>query len=168
MSTRSVIAKPTEDGGWIGRYCHSDGYPEHQVPQLVRLVNEKGVDRCIDILINFNAGWSYLDPHPALREGYNDDGRFKTVSNYGIAYTTKKFYNKFGHAEYQQASMDEWIDNADTDSWCEWAYVLHPDHLEVFENTINGWTHHSNVAYNADDYLDSAGSPQPLPTSILV
>ena len=166
MSTRSVIAKPTEDGGWIGRYVHFDGYPEAMVPEYLRLVNEKGVDRCIDILINFNAGWSQITSNPTLGEYYSD-GRFKTVSNYGVAYTTKKM-TFMGQADYQQASMDDWISNTDEDHWCEWAYVLHPDHLEVFESTAEGWKHHSNVAYNADDYLDSAGSPQPLPTSILV
>lgn len=162
MSTRSVIAKPTEDGGWVGRYCHSDGSPEHQIPELVRLVNEKGLDRATDILINFNAGWSYLTPNPALTAGYNDDGRFKTVSNYGIAYTTKKFYDKFGHAEYQQASMDDWIDNKDTESWCEWAYVLTPDGIEVYENTTDGWILFDKVGYRADSFRIR------LHTSILV
>ena len=30
MSTRSVIARPTPDGGFHGTYCHNDGYPAHQ------------------------------------------------------------------------------------------------------------------------------------------
>jgi len=29
MGTRSVIARPTGEG-WAGRYCHADGYPDHQ------------------------------------------------------------------------------------------------------------------------------------------
>lgn len=151
MSTRSVIAKPTENGGWVGRYCHSDGYPEHQVPELVRLVKEKGLDRCIDILINFNAGWSYLDRNPELRKGYNDDGRFKTVSNYGVAYTTKKF-TFMGQPDYQQASMDDWIDNENKDTWCEWAYVLTPEGIEVYQATKDGWESFDTVAYDSDSY----------------
>ena len=30
MSTRSVIARPTPEGGFGGTYCHYDGYPAHQ------------------------------------------------------------------------------------------------------------------------------------------
>ena len=30
MSTRSVIARPTPEGGFHGIYCHNDGYPAHQ------------------------------------------------------------------------------------------------------------------------------------------
>jgi hypothetical protein len=146
MSTRSVIAKPTEDG-WVGRYCHSDGYPEHQVPELMRLVKEKGLDRCIDILINFNAGWSYLTSDPTLTEGFNDDGRFKTVSNYGIAYTTK-IIPMPGQPNYQQARMEDWIVNTDTDTWCEWTYVLTPECIEVYENTVDGWTLYDTVSYD--------------------
>jgi hypothetical protein len=30
VSTRSVIARPTSEGGFHGAYCHNDGYPAHQ------------------------------------------------------------------------------------------------------------------------------------------
>jgi hypothetical protein len=30
VSTRSVIARPTPEGGFGGTYCHNDGYPAHQ------------------------------------------------------------------------------------------------------------------------------------------
>jgi hypothetical protein len=163
MSTRSVIAKPTETG-WIGRYVHFDGYPEAKVPDYLRLVHEKGVERCIDILVNFNAGWSSIDQNPSLGMGY-DDGRFKTVSNYGVAYTTKTI--DFHGQPYTQASMDDWITNEDNDTWCEWAYVLYPDFLEVWEHHGSGWAHHSTVAYNATTYTDSEGNIAELP-SVLV
>ncbi len=167
MSTRSVIAKPTEDGGWIGRYVHFDGYPEAKVPDYLRLVNEKGVERCFDTLINFNAGWSSIDQNPTLSE-WNGDGRFKTVSNYGVAYTTKVVPMP-GNPTYRQASMDDWITNEDDDTWCEWAYVLYPDFLDVWEHHGEGWVHHSTVAYNATTYTDSEGNLAELPnTSILV
>lgn len=151
MSTRSVIAKPTEHG-WVGRYCHSDGYPEHMVPELMRLVKEKGLDRCIDILINFNAGWSFITDNPTLTVGYNDDGRFKVVSNYGIAYTTRKM-NIFGQADYQQASMDDWIDNLGDSCGAEWAYVLTPEGIKVFEDKYgSGWVLFDTVAYDSESY----------------
>jgi hypothetical protein len=30
VATRSVIARPTPEGGFCGTYCHYDGYPAHQ------------------------------------------------------------------------------------------------------------------------------------------
>lgn len=133
MGTRSVIAKPTEDGSWRGRYCHWDGYPSHMIPELSRIIAEKGYDRAVDVLIHFNAGWSGLTANPVLGEGYKD-GRFKTVSNYGIAYTVKS----------GQASWDDWIGPDDVDSWCEYAYVLHPDRIDVWEHT-DKWEYKSSV-----------------------
>lgn len=166
MSTRSVIAKPTENGGWIGRYVHFDGYPEAMVPEYMRLVHEKGVQRCIDILINFNAGWSSIESNPTLAD-WRNDGRFKTVSNYGVAYTTKVM-DFAGQKDYQQASMDDWQTSEDTESWCEWAYVLHPDVLEVWENVEGGWKHHSTIPYDSKIFLDSEHNVVDLPTSVLV
>lgn len=34
MATRSTIGYETKDGGYIGVYCHYDGYPSHMLPQL--------------------------------------------------------------------------------------------------------------------------------------
>lgn len=133
MSTRSIIAKPTEDGSWRGRYCHWDGYPSHMIPELSRIIAEKGYDRAVDILINFNVGWSSLTASPTLGEGYKD-GRFKTVSDYGVAYTVKS----------GQGSWDDWIGPEHVDSWCEYAYVLYPDRIDVWEHT-DEWAYKSTV-----------------------
>ena len=165
MGTRSVIAIPTETG-WKGRYVHWDGYPEHMVPEYLRLVAEKGVERCIDVLINWNAGWSSITSNPVI-DGMTNDGRFKAVSDYGIAYTTKKM-NFFGQPDYQQASFADWQTSEDTESWCEYAYVLHPDVLEVWENVEGGWKHHSTVRYDSKVFLDAEKNVRDLPTSILV
>jgi len=34
MATRSTIGYETAEGGYIGVYCHYDGYPDNIVPQL--------------------------------------------------------------------------------------------------------------------------------------
>ena len=34
MATRSTIGYETPDGGYVGVYCHWDGYPENMLPQL--------------------------------------------------------------------------------------------------------------------------------------
>jgi hypothetical protein len=39
MSTRSAIIIENKDGTAEGIYCHSDGYPEHQAPILLKHYN---------------------------------------------------------------------------------------------------------------------------------
>ena len=34
MATRSTIGYETQDGGYVGVYCHYEGYPDHQGPIL--------------------------------------------------------------------------------------------------------------------------------------
>jgi hypothetical protein len=169
MGTRSVIAIETETG-FKGRYVHWDGYPEHMVPEYFRLLKEKGYERCVDVLINWNAGWSNITSKPTL-DPTTSDGRFKVVSNYGVAYTTKKM-NFMGDPEYQQASFSQWVTSEDTESWCEWAYVLKPYGLDVWENAyedgVSKWVLHQSLTLEDTWYIDSAGDPCDLPTSILV
>ena len=37
MATRSTIGYETADGGYVGVYCHYDGYPNHMGPILHRM-----------------------------------------------------------------------------------------------------------------------------------
>jgi len=37
MATRSTIGYETADGGYVGVYCHYDGYPENMGPQLQQM-----------------------------------------------------------------------------------------------------------------------------------
>ncbi len=41
MATRSTIGYETQDGGYIGVYCHYDGYPENIAPQLKQMTWEE-------------------------------------------------------------------------------------------------------------------------------
>ena len=56
MATRSIIAvwgsegyeiepgiKVTSTEEWFGRYCHWDGYPEHMIPALQKILAQFGV-----------------------------------------------------------------------------------------------------------------------------
>jgi hypothetical protein len=56
MATRSIIAvwgsegyeiepniKVTSSEEWFGRYCHWDGYPEHMIPALQKIIAQFGV-----------------------------------------------------------------------------------------------------------------------------
>lgn len=121
MSTRSVVAIPQGDG-WKGRYVHFDGYPDHMLPTLLSLIDRKGVDRVIDVLINWNPGWSFLGVDEGSRNMLGED-RAHFVSDYGLAYTR------------QEQSMDEWYthDNA-SPLFIEFVYILGPKSITVLES----------------------------------
>ena len=55
MSTQSVIGYETEEGGYVGVYCHYDGYTEHMLPQLQAMSYEAVVDEVNRALFK-NAG----------------------------------------------------------------------------------------------------------------
>lgn len=146
MGTRSVIARPL-DNGWEGRYSHWDGYPTNQATEIYRIVKTHGLERAIQVLIEENCGWSQLTDKPEIGPGY-DDGRFKAVENFGVAYV-----ENFGVAyvpESGQGSMDDWIRNTG-DSWgTEWAYVLNETHLTVleFRYGAGGWRERGIVRWD--------------------
>ena len=39
MATRSTIGYETQDGNYVGVYCHYDGYPEHMGPALSAMLH---------------------------------------------------------------------------------------------------------------------------------
>ena len=39
MATRSTIGYETQDGNYVGVYCHYDGYPEHMGPTLSAMLH---------------------------------------------------------------------------------------------------------------------------------
>jgi hypothetical protein len=142
MGTRSVVAVPL-DGGFQGRYVHWDGYPTGVGLALAHLVLRDGLDTVVRTITEDHYGWSNLDPRqpysglPTML-GY-DDGRFVAVEGYGVAYTE----------EQGQSAPDQWIRNTGDDWGTEWAYVLNPDHISIFENAV-GWTHVADVRYTLD------------------
>jgi hypothetical protein len=81
VSTRSVIARPTPEGGFSGRYCHYDGYPAHQGRVLFDAVTghfDGDPDAACRYLIDEHpAGWSVLygdfAAPPGYRTGHNPD-----------------------------------------------------------------------------------------------
>jgi len=130
MGTRSIVALPEGAHGFKGRYIHWDGYPEGVGASLVEILKRDG-GNAVDVLIHENYGWSNLDPDKddTLPDMYQD-GRFKAVPGYGVAYTTVE----------NQSSPDDWHtrENAE-ESWCEWAYVIHPDYIQVYANKGGKW-----------------------------
>lgn len=122
MSTRSCVAIPTADGGWKGRYVHFDGYPEHMLPALNDLISRKGLDRVIDVLINWNPGWASIGLPDAVFAS-TLGGTSHNVSDYGVAYHRTAM------------SMDGWITSEDPDPvFIEYVYILEPTGIRVLES----------------------------------
>jgi hypothetical protein len=74
VGTRSVIARPSPEGGFHGSYCHYDGYPAHQGRVLFEAVTGPFAgdpDAACQYLIDQHpAGWSVLYGDFTLPPGY--------------------------------------------------------------------------------------------------
>jgi len=75
MATRSIIAvwgsegyeiepniKVTSTHEWFGRYCHWDGYPEHMIPALQKIIAQFGVEETKRRLMS--TSWSSIGIDP--------------------------------------------------------------------------------------------------------
>jgi hypothetical protein len=74
VSTRSVIARPTPEGGFGGTYCHYDGYPAHQGAILFDAVTGHFTGdpdaACYYLIDQHPAGWSVLHGDFTVPPGY--------------------------------------------------------------------------------------------------
>ena len=152
MGTRSVVALPTADGGFKGRYVHWDGYPEGVGLALMVIVARDGVQKAAEVLVRDNYGWSSIDSTQTTVSPYGEEPRFRAVPGYGVAYTT----------EQGQSSPDEFVSNADEETWCEWAYALTPDGVIVWEAEYDVETHKSRWVKRTDYALELTGEHRAL------
>ena len=89
MSTRSVIARPSPEGGFRGRYCHYDGYPAHQGRLLFDAVtghfDGDPEAACRYLIDEHPAGWSVLGGDftvpPGIRTGPGGRGAPKQCTS---------------------------------------------------------------------------------------
>jgi hypothetical protein len=76
MATRSTVGYEDADGGYVGVYCHYDGYPENMGPNLHRMFHA-------DVVIMVSK---------ALRQGgircINNDGTYEIFNDKGYAAET--------------------------------------------------------------------------------
>ena len=130
MGTRSIVAVPTGETSWKGRYVHWDGYPSGVGASLVELIARDGVEATVKTLTEDHWGWSIVDhEQPADIPDYlKSDGRFSSVPGVGVPY--KKDVDGGDQS-------NDWITDVQAgngESWCEWAYVLMPDgKVKVYE-----------------------------------
>ncbi|WP_073947602.1 hypothetical protein [Streptomyces kebangsaanensis] len=124
MATRAIIARPTGSGGFTGRYLHQDGKPDTAVGLLQDFVLNAHVGD-VEAATRF-----LLDEHPNgwLNLPASDGG--------GECFC----HNGDG--------LDMGLFTDQTDGEGEYAYVLHPDRIEVLARASEGWQTIHTTAWN--------------------
>ena len=132
MSTRSVIARPTPQGGFGGNYCHYDGYPAHQGRILFDAVTGHfGGDpdaACSYLIDQHPAGWSVLH------------GDFTTPPGYRTGHDAQDLRNQcYCHGDRHDPPRAPLDDHTASEAWVDYAYVIGPDRLQVLTSLHGGW-----------------------------
>jgi hypothetical protein len=132
VSTRSVIARPTPDGGFHGTYCHYDGYPAHQGRVLFDAVTshfDGDTDAACTYLIDQHpAGWSVLHGDFNAPPGY----RHPTDPN-------DRRNQCYCHGDRHDPPRPPLDDHTARAAWVDYAYVIGPDRLQVLTPLAGGW-----------------------------
>ena len=131
MGTRSVIARPSPDGGFCGTYCHYDGYPAHQGRVLFDAVTGHFAGdsdaACYYLIDEHPAGWSVLYGDFSAAPGYQhhpdpDDRRNQC----------------YCHGERADPPQPPFSDDTAAGAGLDYAYVIDSDRLRVLTNR-DGW-----------------------------
>jgi len=111
-----MVAVPDGDS-FRGRYVHSDGTPSWTGRLLYELVERHGLNRVIEtVVVDHPTGWSMIDPAHTVTA---DPGTV-VVPGFGLAYE-------------DDPGRHAWI-TPDPDGTAEWAYVLTPSGIMVWQN----------------------------------
>lgn len=149
MSTRSVIARPTEgsEHSWEGRYHHSDGYPSGLGKTLWDALHGSfagDIHGLLKLLIDDHpAGWSVINDRDLTKPaGFVNWGDYPKKANGETDYAA---IEKLGPACYCHGARNEeaWeLESSEKDpSDREWAYVINPlsESLAVYEADTRRW-----------------------------
>lgn len=136
MATRSIIAVPAKEGykttdgstiafdapiTWFGRYCHYDGYPEHMVKMLTKIIKRYGVEHAKTRLLSYT--WSTIGTDYEGKEinfAESDKiGKYNTgegfITNLGDKWGTEYLYtiNELGFILVQRPEATHIINTID-------------------------------------------------------
>lgn len=127
MSTRAVIARATDAGGWAGRYHHSDGYPHGLGRRLYAVARDLGVTRMLALLVDEHpAGWSIILGCDMRKEpGYRglSDAYLAMTPEERIADDAAHGPQCYCHGgrRWESTLITDMGDDCDT----EWCYAIH-------------------------------------------
>jgi hypothetical protein len=132
VSSRSVIARPTPEGGFCGTYCHYDGYPAHQGRILFDAVTGHFAGdpdaACRYLIDQHPAGWSVLGGDFTIPAGYQVGSDRQTLRN-----------QCYCHGDRHDPPHPSLTDRTARDAFIDYAYVLDADRLRVLTNRPGGW-----------------------------
>jgi hypothetical protein len=131
VGTRSVIARPTPEGGFTGTYCHYDGYPAHQGRVLHDAVcGHFGGDpdaACRYLIDQHPAGWSVLHGDFAAPPGYRRHPDPDDLRN-----------QCYCHGDRHDPARPPLTEQT-AQAWVDYAYVIEPDRLRVLASLQDSW-----------------------------
>lgn len=147
MSTRSIIGRAI-DGGFVGRYCHWDGYPSARGPLLA------------DTYAQCNANVSAVRTW-CLREGEGVNGYWSSfMSPRGVmAQNAKPADRRMG--TWVTDNGEGWASSQDH-CGAEWAYLLGEDGVSVLARLRGEWRHEATVAWTDLAATDWAALERPV------
>jgi hypothetical protein len=131
VGTRSVIARPSPEGGFTGAYCHYDGYPAHQGRVLHEAVcghfDGDPEAACRYLIDEHPAGWSVLHGDFAAPPGYRRHPDPDDLRN-----------QCYCHGDRHDPPRPV-TDQTARAAWVDYAYVIEPDRLRVLTNLHGSW-----------------------------
>jgi hypothetical protein len=132
VSTRSILARPTPEGGFRGTYCHYDGYPAHQGRILFDAVTGHFSGdpdaACRYLLDEHPAGWSVLGGDFTVPAGYRASPDRQTLRN-----------QCYCHGDRQEPPRPPLTEQTARHADIDYAYVLDADRLRVLTSRPGGW-----------------------------
>lgn len=141
MSTRWVLGKTEgHSDQWMGRYVHNCGQATAAGPVVWKLVKQLGVDGVLAHVLDAHPeGWSWLDPAAPAAPAH--------------APAEAAGQHKLGHCYChdgrpdQRRGKDWWVTSDDTETWCDWAYILNPEThtLHIFRSYSVVPLHHRRL-----------------------
>lgn len=169
MGTRSVIAKPvpagdTPTGGFIGTYCHWDGYPSG-VGRTLWEVHHGHFGGDVDAMVTYFVddelvGWSSIcGADFSLPKAWNEIGEDpcqecgRPLTGHGTEHIYADPRTPKGPQSYTaRGETDEWrVKSNGDDGGAEWAYVLMPDALVVYKRRGDRWVLIGTCPWDGDE-----------------
>lgn len=154
MSTRSLIGVLDADGRtYRARYCHSDGYPTHQLPALGEALHEHhdgDLTRLAATILQHD--WSFIAASEAAAEAADATTRSEYRPDHvqptaGVGY----HYTDHQDPEPGTGTLDE-----NADGMIAWLYLTAADEIRVFHAADGRWEHFGDFTVIDLKSLDQA------------
>lgn len=167
MSTRSIIGT-AHDGGFEGRYCHSDGYPTCRGRQIFETYHQLGGNLQALIAYAIRPGdtgyWSsYMTPHQNAENNAQPDRApcwlcaepDRDTPSCHLCKGTGTAYNPHKYTAWQAENGDSWATHVN-DWGAVWAYLVSESGITVLESA---WTEAAGAAWTRIAHIAWTDTP---------